>query len=300
MEKNRCIAKLKMLLGAAFVLLITEQGSSMDATHAVIPAHEVDPAVMYTQVINLERFIARGDEWEVRFTLNETNEYALEIDVNYGCGRLLRAAAVNEQVNIIEILLAHGADINTRSACSGNTVLHDAIEKENRDMIRFLIKQCGADVNVRNSNRLTQIFECCRYHRSDMVRFLIDECLPDWAAKVRDKEVLKFLLKYGYINVNDAFGYFPLFQAAEAGNLKAVKFLIANGADTDAVDEISENNVLHYAVESGNKKLVKFLVGGYVEINKANINDLTPLAWAVRRSGDPGIIRILKKHGGRE
>ena len=59
-------------------------------------------------------------------------------------------ASYNEQPEIVEILLRHGADINAQDA-AGNTALMGVCFKGYKDIAKKLI-DAGADINVRNSN----------------------------------------------------------------------------------------------------------------------------------------------------
>jgi ankyrin repeat protein len=60
----------------------------------------------------------------------------------------LHEAVGSGNLDIAQLLLSHGADINTLDNY-GTTLLHEGSTSGNLDVVEFLLKS-GADVNVRN------------------------------------------------------------------------------------------------------------------------------------------------------
>ncbi|KAI8042968.1 NF-kappa-B inhibitor cactus [Drosophila gunungcola] len=61
---------------------------------------------------------------------------------NYDGQRCVHLAAEAGHIDILRILVSHGADINAREGKSGRTPLHIAIEGCNEDLANFLLDEC--------------------------------------------------------------------------------------------------------------------------------------------------------------
>ncbi|XP_043640597.1 NF-kappa-B inhibitor cactus [Drosophila teissieri] len=61
---------------------------------------------------------------------------------NYNGERCVHLAAEAGHIDILRILVSHGADINAREGKSGRTPLHIAIEGCNEDLANFLLDEC--------------------------------------------------------------------------------------------------------------------------------------------------------------
>ncbi|ALC39758.1 cact [Drosophila busckii] len=61
---------------------------------------------------------------------------------NYDGERCVHLAAEAGHIDILRILVSHGADINAREGKSGRTPLHIAIEYCNEDLANFLLDEC--------------------------------------------------------------------------------------------------------------------------------------------------------------
>ncbi|XP_017082287.2 NF-kappa-B inhibitor cactus [Drosophila eugracilis] len=61
---------------------------------------------------------------------------------NYDGERCVHLAAEAGHIDILRILVSHGADINAREGKSGRTPLHIAIEGCNEDLANFLLDEC--------------------------------------------------------------------------------------------------------------------------------------------------------------
>jgi ankyrin repeat protein len=80
----------------------------------------------------------------------------------------LELAATADDRPMIELLLAHGANINA----PGSEPLQIAIETGNRDLAEFLIQK-GADVNAHAPRHPTLLHYAVRYHQKEMVQLLL-------------------------------------------------------------------------------------------------------------------------------
>lgn len=61
-----------------------------------------------------------------------------------------------DDINVIELLLEYGADINNKSSKTGNTRLHFAVGVMDVELVIFLLKH-GADVFITNNENMTPL-----------------------------------------------------------------------------------------------------------------------------------------------
>jgi len=127
---------------------------------------------------------------------------------------VLHLAVANNHKNIVELLVAKGADINANTRGLGFTPLHFAVMDEKKNMAQLLITK-GADINAKDDDGFTPLH---------------------WTAIKGHKEIVELLIDNG-ANVNpkgDEFGMTPLHKAASKGHREITELLIANGADVNA------------------------------------------------------------------
>ena len=74
-------------------------------------------------------------------------------------------------IEIVDALLEHGVDINTRNE-KGNTILHLGIESRDRSKIEALVSR-GANIEIRNADGYTPLMLAADIGESDIVKELI-------------------------------------------------------------------------------------------------------------------------------
>lgn len=193
----------------------------------------------------------------------------------------LHVAAERNLPNIIEVLLASGADANARDRL-GNTPLHSAISGGGvvfalsspvsgtlssgdrpkvdalNQVVRLLLAK-GADVNASDNDGETPLF---------------------WVAARGHKAVGELLLTRGAdVTATDKAGRTPLHQAAENGHNEIVRILLAKGADPNARTKIGLTP-LHGAVATGEGETLKLLISSGGDLHIGDKNQRTPLHWA--------------------
>jgi len=187
----------------------------------------------------------------------------------------LHYAAINGDIEIVEMLLSRHANINAENKY-GNTPLHNAVESKKMEIIELLLKK-GANVNARNSNNLTPF---------------------QLAVEEGREEIIKLLLQHG-ATVNSAYtgtyreGYTPLCIAVEEGYEKVVKLLLECGAKVDTQDKDSKT-ALHLAVEKGHEKVVKLLLECGAKVDAQDKDGKTVLHIAVEKGRSVIIEHVLR------
>lgn len=121
----------------------------------------------------------------------------------------LYLAAINGHTDIVQLLIANGADINLLNEY-GETTLHKAAEEGNEGAVTMLLDM-GAKLNLQDCDGLTPLLAAAQWGKTAIVRILLD--------------------RGASINEKDHYGYTPLHRAVSHGNKATVKLFIARGAN---------------------------------------------------------------------
>jgi ankyrin repeat protein len=219
-----------------------------------------------------------------------------------GWGPLQETTALSNGVEMAKLLLARGADINSK----GYPVLNSAVYEKRRDLCEFLIQR-GADVNAKDMWGQTSLYLAIRNGDSDIMDILIANGVDINAKddrgqtlihrmldirrnsgnsgylKAKDtKDMVELLLAKGAdVNLKDKAGRTPLHLAAESADADIVKLLLDKGASIDEKDDESGATALHYAARIGNKDAAEVLIARGADINAKDKQGHTPLQVAV-------------------
>ena len=120
-----------------------------------------------------------------------------------------------------------------------------------------------------------------------------DRALLDAAEKGNIKAVKQHLAGGADVDAKDEGGLTPLHNAAYEGHKETVELIIANGADVNAKDE-GGLTPLHTTALEGNKEVVELLIAKGVDVNAKDVDGKTPLNSAEGETAD-----LLRKHGGK-
>ena len=92
-------------------------------------------------------------------------------------------------------------------------------------------------------------------------------------------------------------GSTALGHAAKNGHKEIAELLVENGADVSAKDEDGWTP-LFYPAGGGKKEVVEILISNGADVNATDDSGKTPLDVAIARE-DPKIANLLRKHGGK-
>jgi ankyrin repeat protein len=243
-----------------------------------------------------------GDDWagdtisleSVKVRLQK-NPKALEEFDNKGLTLLHKAAKTGEK-EIVEFLLAKGAQIDKGNRYNKCTALYYATAAGDMETVRLLVDK-GADVDVVYGYGWTAASLALIKRYVEIAKFLISrsagikrgsvdaKMLMFKAVWNGAKELIPMLLeKGGDVNVRGDHGMTPLFYAVELGDLEMVRVLIANGADVNAA-AYRGLTPLHFTAywRIGRPEIARLLLENGAGVNTKTRDDgNTPLHFAAQ------------------
>ncbi|XP_024889728.1 ankyrin-3-like [Temnothorax curvispinosus] len=163
-------------------------------------------------------------------------------------------------------------DINAK----GNndwTILHIASQRNNLEMVEYLVDDKGSDVNVKIAFGLKPIHIAAREGCKDTLEFFISKGLS-----------IKFIN-----NKLDADNWTLLHYAASKGQLEVAKYLIAQGVDVNAKD-VNRFTPMHIAAKLGYKDFIQILLKNGAVYNAVDHTCKKPL----KMSNDENVINLLE------
>jgi ankyrin repeat protein len=182
----------------------------------------------------------------------------------------LHQAASRGNIDLISVLLRHGAKINVR-AVDGQTALF-YVDSVHCDVIK-VFAGAGADINMQDKSGLTALHKAASRD-------------PD------NIDLVKELLSHGAdVNIQDKYGQIALHYAAHYGHLNIVKELLINGADINIQDKGGQT-ALHKAARCWDLETVKELLSKGAD---ANIKDEYG-KMAFDKGSSSEIRRLIAKH----
>ncbi len=227
----------------------------------------------------LAGYIAKNDRAHVKIMLDQG------LDAHLKDKALLTASAYTK-TEIATMLLAYGADINTKDG-NGETPLHRAsynhmnlsIAKHMQEieLINVLLAH-GAEVNAKSNHGLTPL--CMA---------VMSQC---WFSKFRPIEIITILLNHGAdIHTKTIMGKIPLHFA----NFKeTAELLLETGANVNSKDTYG-NTPLHEAASDGLRDIVAVLLKHGADIHIINQDGQTAYMLAMEK-GYKDIAQLLERY----
>lgn len=202
---------------------------------------------------------------------------------------------------VLQILLEHGAGINTHSNEFKESALTLACYKGHLDMVRFLL-EAGADQEHKTDEMHTALMEASMDGHVEVARLLLDsgaqvnmptdsfESPLTLAACGGHVDLALLLLERGanIEEVNDE-GYTPLMEASREGHEEMAALLLAQGANINAQTEETQETALTLACCGGFLEVADYLLKNGADIE---LGASTPLMEAAQE-GHIELVRFL-------
>ncbi|XP_006823931.1 uncharacterized protein LOC100375149 [Saccoglossus kowalevskii] len=194
---------------------------------------------------------ARGGNLALIQTLWE-NGSNINIAGNHGNTPLYMAVCAG-QLRAVQLLLRYGGD--PIIVCDREkTLLHKAAEWGHLHILKYLVSECGFDVNVRSKDGITPLHLAASYGNPVIVKFLLDH--------------------KAFISIPSNFNETPLFWAIANGNVEVVQMMVKRGARSELKPHSTLRarnlNFFHVASSSGHVEMCMYLLDlGF------NIHDVT-------------------------
>jgi hypothetical protein len=182
-------------------------------------------------------------------------------------------AISNDRVSLVKEFLAKGVDPNT-VAPNGEPVLIIAARAGYTGTVDALLA-AKANVNARSKVGDTAIMACALSGHLDLVKKL----------RARGAEI-------------DGTGWTPLIYAATGGQDAVVTYLLAEGANVNAVSP-NGTSALMMAVREGKGSTVTLLIARGANVSQRNQSGATALAWALR-GNEQDMAAALRRAGAKD
>jgi ankyrin repeat protein len=237
---------------------------------------------------------------------------------------LLHSAVYDRKIEGARLLLAHGADINSRK--DYRTPPHitsvqshfegpvegsfDEIEnsQQNSDTDVSSEESIDEDMGYGKESGFTPLHIAVSKGYLDMCKMLLEQkadvCAHDnsgntplhLAASGDYLEISRILLKYNAeVNSRNESGSTPLLRALSNGNIDIFQLLLAHNADPFVQDNEGDTP-LHLAAIGGHLEAARSLLELKADVNSLDDEGSTPLHQASQssRSGDPDIVQLVR------
>ena len=221
-----------------------------------------------------------GDEARVEWLLKRGAR--LELADSDGYTALAWASTIG-YTEVVELLLGKGA----LASGASHPPLYGASRNAHLDIVRMLLEH-GADPNRATTGGATPLSAAAEHGRVEVVRLLLQKgaiadaaCLDGttplyMAAQEGHKEVVELLLARG-ADVNGATGTpigTPLYGACLDGHAAIISVLLAKGANVDTPHPTDGMTPLREASQSGHVEAVKALLRGGARVSLQDISAL--------------------------
>ncbi|KAJ7652403.1 hypothetical protein DFH06DRAFT_1331042 [Mycena polygramma] len=185
------------------------------------------------------------------------------------------AASANGHAEMVETLIAAGAQVNTLEGYHGSA-LQVATVTGNVDMVRLLIHH-NADVNFQTMRHNSALYEASRRGYESIVRLLIENG--------------------AHVNMQTEEHGTALQMASHGGHQEIVRLLLANGADVNVhSEEQLTGTALHMASIEGHQNIIRILIEHGADVN-FQTKERGSALYGASLMQNVGAVALLIEHG---
>ena len=190
-------------------------------------------------------------------------------DINAGPWPALDISIWNGRKDVFDLLIQRGADVNAKDKWGWTPLCH-AVDNDDLDSLKSLIAH-GAIVDTKCSGGETALMSASAAGRTQAVKLLLEAGANISAKDDRGQTALHRMLNVRHCN----------FQKYKPSK-DIVELLLAKGADVNSKDKAGWTS-LHFAAESADGDIVKLLLNKGANVNeKDDESGFTPLHHAAR------------------
>ncbi|MDB5337737.1 MAG: ankyrin [Planctomycetaceae bacterium] len=199
-------------------------------------------------------------------------------------------AMLTGEIAKAELLIKYGANLNADGS-HGRTSLTCAVSRNHAELTQWLLEH-GADPQEQDDLLRTALMEAVAHQAADCVRVLLRAGVPlensnreHAIALARDIDVVRALVEAGAdidavgdwdAGIPD--GHWPLYTAAEMGDLQFARQLLKLGANPRR--EFTGETALHKAAARDHLAIVELLIQHGADVNAEECDGYTPLSGA--------------------
>jgi ankyrin repeat protein len=224
-------------------------------------------------------------------------------------GSLIDAVTGGKTEEVSELLKANPERVRQVDE-AGNTLLHHAVANDRLDIVRLLIEH-GAFIDSANGDSRTPaivaLFGLHRYWRHEVKREILDLLLANGAnhtaliaATIGDETRVRQLLAEdpSLANQADPCRRRPLSGATAGGHTDIVRLLLEHGADPNAKEAICLGGLsLRTAASMGNRDIVRLLLD-HGAVPSHWVDSSGDAMFAAHHGGHHEIVQMLYAYGG--
>jgi len=210
----------------------------------------------------------------------------------------------NKFTEVIERLIAAGANVDAQDDEDGYTALHIAAANGRLNMVDFFLSR-GASIQLRDwwgrtpvqiaaearqFNAVNRLLDCgakIEYRPDDKERLLLQSCENGIAELVES-----YLAEGVDVNSKGWLGETPLRVAAESNQLKIVDILIKAGANVD-IEDMWRRTPLRRAAERGHTTVVERILQEGPNVNIVDVEDSDTAMHRAAENGHTDSVRLL-------
>ncbi|CAG8892972.1 unnamed protein product [Penicillium nalgiovense] len=209
--------------------------------------------------------------------------------------RLLHQAVQASLLDVISLLVAHGADPNSKNG-DGQSLLHQATKNGDREVVQQLLAHEEISINATDRQSCTALHLAAEYGCTSVAKCLLAKCGIDTnardnygrtafhiAAEYGNTSITELLLAYGAVDINapDAKGATALCSATDLKRtVVALQILADDHVDVNVAGQTGRT-ALHHAARTRNIQIACVLLANDdLDPNVCDDYGFSPLTYA--------------------
>lgn len=241
----------------------------------------------------------------------------LEFDINAYDSKgkqCIHYATIKGNIEMMQILIDHGADINSQTRTDGRTPLMFAVVINKPEVVKFILSIKSIDPTLATKFDDTALILASAPGFLENVKLLIETCKIDinsqnsngatalHNAVINNKiELVKYLLQQPEINlqIQDHGKMTPLFRALFLQHKEVMKIIYDHIEDIKELSVCDKSSLVHLAASMNSPEYLDLLINDWkLDVNAENSNcEETPTYTAIKNVCGESLSFLLKVPG---